>query len=802
MPTPQRRRHSATLYKLVRHPEFEHDLQKIGHNSVLTKMVVTFMQLQDDPRPMGYIQLRGFRQVWYRVVVGDYRLVYQVDDTAHTVYLALAVDRKQVYPQLKRRIKNAMLQYRGHRYRVAQVERRAAKIVMYHGTSSAHLPSILKHGLRADPGHRRFTLDSKNFDPEHATYGGAYLTPWIREAQKFASDAVDDQTGADPLLCVVQVETRAEMIVPDEDHFISLTDPFVLEIQWALGPDATMLDLLVAVRDGTVDLADWVAPWIAALKSDEGTRNIVVDPEVLLRHKTEMVGLLVLMVQYRVAQWPTQDPARQKIRADLGVPDKATARQQFVEALDRFSRKIQRLTDPQGAKSKSVRSLQDIGFRGANRILGILKYRLDWDTLAGVVVMGEQNPNVLAAVKALYPTKPSIQWQDRTGQVIFQKPAAKAAARLAYPVAAPNWAMEKRRITAAIQRLRGVVEACAPLLRDSPQAENIRDYLGNNATVHAEQIAGVLGYLEKPTRGLLERLDLGGTFHQIQDHLDLYREKMDVVDHVVQDYQKELQRSGADDYSQEDLDHRYNFTQDVKPILMALEMVPGILQDFRRFIQYVDTDARYFDHANKVAPMGGRHDVVPPGVAPVEIMWHATTAYREIMSGGFKTKDELGGKAAGLGGAVEGISFTGSQEIAEGIAAALVDLVRLLRGDLTREALEQYGASLGLDAATVTTAYHNAVGSKANQNPLDAFNFYQAFQHILSQAGYQGLRYDPLFFGIDPAVMAQVDPKNIGVIEAKIDTTQAHRYLRSMEEWRVPKSAILSFGPVGSQVQP
>lgn len=53
--------------------------------------------LADDPRPPGAKALKGpFRGLW-RVQVGDYRVIYDVDDSAHVVIIAAVGHRSKVY---------------------------------------------------------------------------------------------------------------------------------------------------------------------------------------------------------------------------------------------------------------------------------------------------------------------------------------------------------------------------------------------------------------------------------------------------------------------------------------------------------------------------------------------------------------------------------------------------------------------------------------------------------------------------------------------------------------------------------
>jgi mRNA interferase RelE/StbE len=52
--------------------------------------------LQDDPRPPGSKMLTGAHGVW-RIRIGDYRVVYAIDDQRRIVRVAAAGHRRDVY---------------------------------------------------------------------------------------------------------------------------------------------------------------------------------------------------------------------------------------------------------------------------------------------------------------------------------------------------------------------------------------------------------------------------------------------------------------------------------------------------------------------------------------------------------------------------------------------------------------------------------------------------------------------------------------------------------------------------------
>ena len=64
------------------------------------KEVLTRMRaLATDPRPPGAKTLRGYSP-WLRVRVGDYRIIYIVDDDARSVTVADVGHRREVYRNL------------------------------------------------------------------------------------------------------------------------------------------------------------------------------------------------------------------------------------------------------------------------------------------------------------------------------------------------------------------------------------------------------------------------------------------------------------------------------------------------------------------------------------------------------------------------------------------------------------------------------------------------------------------------------------------------------------------------------
>ena len=54
------------------------------------------LALAEDPRPVGSKKLKGFKNSW-RIRIGDWRVVYVVDDAAKLVNVTRVAHRREVY---------------------------------------------------------------------------------------------------------------------------------------------------------------------------------------------------------------------------------------------------------------------------------------------------------------------------------------------------------------------------------------------------------------------------------------------------------------------------------------------------------------------------------------------------------------------------------------------------------------------------------------------------------------------------------------------------------------------------------
>ncbi|HET9767013.1 MAG TPA: type II toxin-antitoxin system RelE/ParE family toxin [Thermoanaerobaculia bacterium] len=71
------------------------ELQAVQHD-LADRILAAVEPLAQEPRPAGCRKLRNSRDLW-RIRVGDYRIVYRVDDREKSVDIVIVRHRSDVY---------------------------------------------------------------------------------------------------------------------------------------------------------------------------------------------------------------------------------------------------------------------------------------------------------------------------------------------------------------------------------------------------------------------------------------------------------------------------------------------------------------------------------------------------------------------------------------------------------------------------------------------------------------------------------------------------------------------------------
>jgi mRNA interferase RelE/StbE len=67
-------------------------------DALFARIDARILALADNPRPAGCTKLKGHADLW-RIRIGDYRVVYAIDDAASRVDVLRVGHRREVYQQ-------------------------------------------------------------------------------------------------------------------------------------------------------------------------------------------------------------------------------------------------------------------------------------------------------------------------------------------------------------------------------------------------------------------------------------------------------------------------------------------------------------------------------------------------------------------------------------------------------------------------------------------------------------------------------------------------------------------------------
>ena len=81
-------------YALAFKSSAEKELRKLPHEAI-PRIIATIRALGDEPRPYGCLKLSG-SQSW-RIRIGDYRVIYDIDDKIQKIDVLHIGHRREVY---------------------------------------------------------------------------------------------------------------------------------------------------------------------------------------------------------------------------------------------------------------------------------------------------------------------------------------------------------------------------------------------------------------------------------------------------------------------------------------------------------------------------------------------------------------------------------------------------------------------------------------------------------------------------------------------------------------------------------
>lgn len=243
----------------------------------------------------------------------------------------------------------------------------AAKEIMYHGTTSNNLRSILKKGLVYE-GSGKIWDETKSESLE--SYPGIYFSSSVMKADRAAGDAIR-KYGGEKLIVIAQIETQTPEAVIDEDGLevtLKGTIPFhheVVVLEQALNPHQV----------------DFDKSWEKFKRRLEQEIDPIPKKIDVLRERFE--DLIVKFLKYQVFQLiekgllskETLSPNKKKVEKFTEKYDFDEVRDEYRKTLDSFLRKMNFMASGmvEGPLGKSIRMINPVNFKGANKILAIGK---------------------------------------------------------------------------------------------------------------------------------------------------------------------------------------------------------------------------------------------------------------------------------------------------------------------------------------------------------------------------------------------------------------------------------------------
>ncbi len=84
------------MFEIIIDKEVRKALKKLPKHDQ-ARLIEKIEGLKNDPRPNGVKALQGNWQGFYRVRVGDYRVIYNIEDEILTIYVVKVAHRRQIY---------------------------------------------------------------------------------------------------------------------------------------------------------------------------------------------------------------------------------------------------------------------------------------------------------------------------------------------------------------------------------------------------------------------------------------------------------------------------------------------------------------------------------------------------------------------------------------------------------------------------------------------------------------------------------------------------------------------------------
>lgn len=272
----------------------------------------------------------------------------------------------------------------------------AVKTILFHGTSTKNLRSILSQGLIPDPKERAWSKD-EDANSRHLSkisYGGIYLTQSFMTAKSSATNAGDPRNG---VIVAVRIETKT--LTMDEDSIVYSLQRALANINEGYNMNEHMLMMtfieykLGNISDNLIKSANGLLDYL--LRKVEEPRRTHVKENTFDDTVKAIEALLIRNMAYTLGEykdWGNNGTYEiYKLKNYLeerglsldDIPSKEDGEAMVRGAIDTLTRKLSAIIeDPtyEGV-TYTARQLEPIAFSGANRIMSVMTYSMPKDFL-------------------------------------------------------------------------------------------------------------------------------------------------------------------------------------------------------------------------------------------------------------------------------------------------------------------------------------------------------------------------------------------------------------------------------------
>lgn len=89
-----------TSYKIVFKNSVKKDFKRISNKREIERILDAIQSLGHAPRPVGVIKLKVQGEPYWRIRIGDYRVIYEIRDSEKVISILAVGHRKDIYQKI------------------------------------------------------------------------------------------------------------------------------------------------------------------------------------------------------------------------------------------------------------------------------------------------------------------------------------------------------------------------------------------------------------------------------------------------------------------------------------------------------------------------------------------------------------------------------------------------------------------------------------------------------------------------------------------------------------------------------